>query len=136
MAKNGYTHNQYSREPSPKVKKAFELTLKNSVNPTMTKGEILEKAGYPASVQSNPQTVERTKSWQMLREKYLSKDLLTKTHNKLVKSENENIQIKAVDMGYKLHNQYQEDTLGNDKVMSITNILNVFQNTPDISDAD
>lgn len=101
-----------NREPTPQQRKAFEL-MEERVGKTpykkIKKGEILLQAGYSKQIAKNPAKVMNSAGWQKLLDEKLSEKKLTAVHAKLLGSKKEIIQLKALELGYKLRKK-----LGND----------------------
>jgi hypothetical protein len=71
-----------------------------------TKGQILEEAGYAPGIVKNPDQVFEAKGFQEILNKYLPDDRLAKKHEQLLEDEKSEVQIKALDMAYKVKSSY------------------------------
>ena len=91
----------------PDIKKAFRLIVSENVR----KGEALRESGYSESTSLRPKQVTETKAWQELANKELPDDKLLIKHNQLLEDEKSEVQIKALDMAYKVKGNYAPDKL-------------------------
>ena len=107
-------------------KKAFKEYNKNG----FVISRALKDTGFAPTIVKSPSKVTTTRSWQMLVKQYLPDELKASKHNQLLNSKNENIAIKALESAYKLEEKggYSKEraVLGEGKVISITNILNIL----------
>lgn len=120
---NPKTSRTYEKRPSLRMEKAFKNYLDNGGN----ERRAIIDAGYSINTAVKPQNVTATKAWEKLKEKHISKEKLTATHSKLLRSKNENVQARMVELGYKVHhvlNGENSDNSGGN--LTITNIMNIF----------
>jgi len=90
--------------PTLKQEKAFKERLADNGR---NMGEIIKSAGYSDAVAKAPTKLTKSKGWKYLMDKYFPEDDLAEKHKYLLdKKRKEEIQIKALDMGYKLRNKY------------------------------
>ena len=105
------------RTPRPTVKqmKAVSYIVKDNMKPT----RAMIKAGYSLVTANSPGTNLLTKPSvenmiaQALKKQGLTPDRIAEVHNKLLDSQDESIQMKAVDVGYKVHGAYDTHTTRN-----------------------
>jgi len=75
------------------------------------KGKVLEKVGYSAGIAKSPSRVLESKGFKEILDKLLPNDRLAKKHKQLLEDEKSEIQIKALDMAYKVKGHYAEEKL-------------------------
>lgn len=88
--------------PSIKQKKAFDNAVENGGN----MGKAMIDAGYSPNTAKTPQKLTNTQAWQGLMDEYLPDDSLALKHRQLLNDEESAIQVKALDMAYKLKGNY------------------------------
>jgi hypothetical protein len=71
-----------------------------------TTGEILENVGYSKGISENPKVVLESAGFKEILDKYLPDDFLAKKHTQLLDDEQSQIQIKALDLAYKVKGCY------------------------------
>ena len=76
-------------------------------------GKALKAVGYSDAVVNKPTQVTNSKSWKELMNEVLSDEKLSNVHDKLLASEDENIQTRALDLGYKVKGRYAENPVTN-----------------------
>lgn len=88
--------------PTIRQKKAFAKTLENGgvVSTAMIDAE------YSRAMAKNPQKLTESKGWKELMDKHLPDDRLAQKHEQLLEDEESNVQVKALDMAYKLKGSY------------------------------
>jgi len=90
-----------------KQKKAAEEIAKSMKGKeSKTAGEILEKVGYSEAIAKNPKMVLESEGFLEEFEKLIPNSKLTLKHNQLLEDEKSEIQIKALDMAYKVKGNY------------------------------
>ena len=72
----------------------------------LDKGEILENVGYSEGIAKSPNVVLESKGFKEILDKLLPDDKLAKKHEQLLEDEKSEIQIKALDMAYKVKSSY------------------------------
>lgn len=91
---------------SLKQKIVFKKTLEN--------GGSVSKAAkgvYSDSMAKNPQKITCTKGWKELSEQYLPDEKLVKKHVELLEDIKSEIQVKALDMAYKIKGSYSPEKM-------------------------
>lgn len=83
----------------------------------------MREVGYAAEHSSNPHLLTRSNGWKELMEKHgLSDEKAIRIHNKLLDSEREDIQAKALDTYYKVSGKYNNGGITfNEPVMIMIN---------------
>lgn len=79
-----------------------QKVLKNIVEKRGSLRQAMLDAGYSEAYATNPKQFKETASWQQLLDEFLPDWKLTEIHRKLLDSEDENIQVRSVDLGYKI----------------------------------
>lgn len=93
-----------------KQQRAVEKTLENlGSNTPKTQGQILSESGYAPAIVKNPHIITESKGFKELMEEHLPDNKLIKKHEQLLHDEESTIQIKALDMAYKLKGSYAPD---------------------------
>lgn len=96
-------------------------------------GEAIKMEGYSDAVATAPTKITKTRSWKELVDEYLSDELLTKTHNELIKNKDANIRTRAVEMGYKVKKRYSDEAQsGNVIVVLPAEVINRAQKEPKV----
>ena len=86
-----------------------------------SQAEWLKEAGYGKQIQTQPYKVTQSEGFIECMEKAgLTDKNLTKKHNSLLNSENENIGIKALELAYKVKGKFKEE--GGDTSITINTI--------------
>lgn len=88
--------------PTIRQKKAFAKTLENG---GVVSSAMLE-ADYSPAMAKNPQKLTESLGWQELMKIYLPDDKLARKHEQLLEDDEANVQVKALDMAYKLKGSY------------------------------
>jgi divalent metal cation (Fe/Co/Zn/Cd) transporter len=89
-------------------------------------GTVMREEGYSENTIVDPQNLTKSKGWKELMEQYLPDDKLAKKHDQLLEHEEGNIQVKALDMAYKLKGSYAPD-----KSVNITANIDVDPTNPE-----
>lgn len=88
--------------PTLRQKKAFKKAAEN--------GGVVSRAmldaGYSAMTAQDPKKLTDSKGWKELMEIYLPDDKLGRKHDQLLNDQESNVQVKALDMAYKLKGKY------------------------------
>lgn len=69
---------------------------------SMSKGELLRRAGYSKTVQRTPQKVTEKLSFQECLDKYLPISKIVRRHTELMDSVEDNVALKAAELGYRV----------------------------------
>ena len=133
---------KYNIEPKARIKKAFTNIVENR----RTEKQALLDAGYTMSTAIKPTQVKKTKSWQILMDRYMPDDKLAKVHNEgleaTIKRYKNNvttgkvecvgeepdhaIRHKYLDTAYKIKGRYADNPQGiTFNTINITQINNV-----------
>lgn len=83
-------------------KEAIENVVENGGNVS----RAMLDAGYSPNTAKTPQKLTESKAWEELMKEHLPDVSLAKVHEQLLHSEEQPIQVKALDMGYKLKGKY------------------------------
>lgn len=69
----------------------------------------MRESGYSPTYSNNPQELARTEEFQKLLAKHrVSLGDISEVHGRLLASKREDIQLRAVDIGYKVHGRYDQ----------------------------
>ena len=99
-----------AREPTIKQKEAIKGVL---IDKKSFRRAMLD-AGYSKTVADNPITLKESEAFQTaLNTLGLSDDDVIRRHNELMRSENEQIAMKAVDTAYKVKGKYDTNRTRN-----------------------
>ena len=99
--------NKLNKKPSLKQIKAAHLVAENILGKNnLTKKQILLKVGYKPTIAVNPQYVTESKGFKDVLEKLLPDMRLAEKHQELLENEKAEIQVKALDMAYKVKGSY------------------------------
>lgn len=82
-----------------KQRKAYKLLKTGFVS---SEREAFRLAGY----KSPPHEIKKTQGWQALMEQYLPEERLVSKHLELLNASKEEVQVKALDLAYKLKGSY------------------------------
>lgn len=88
--------------PTMKQKKAFEKILEKP----RAIGTVMREVGYSENTIVDPKNLTESKGWKELMEIHLPDDRLAKKHSQLLEDEKSEIQVKTLDMAYKLKGSY------------------------------
>lgn len=84
----------------------------------------MRESGYSPSYADNPQMLARREEFQkLLQENRVSIGDIALVHGRLLASKREDIQLRAVDIGYKVHGRYEQAHTANVAVPIQINII-------------
>lgn len=112
--------------PTIKQIKAAKAVVGNGGN--VTKAMIA--VGYSVNTANTPKKLTESDGWKELMQKHLDDRKLAKKHEQLLNDDKSEIQIKALDLAYKVKGKVQDEK---PQAVHITNV-NFFSN-PDIIEA-
>lgn len=71
-----------------------------------TKEQLLEKVGYSPGIAKSPSRVLESQGFKEVLDRYLPDERLAEKHDQLLDDEKSEIQIKALDLAYKIKGSY------------------------------
>lgn len=102
--------------------------VKNVVENRGNVSRAMLDAGYSPKSAKNPKNLTESEGWRELLNSQLSDAKLLRKHNQLLNAKSENVQLGAMDIGYKLRARYADTP---EAVRPITiNIMNYSNNAP------
>ena len=93
------------KKPTERKKKVLHHLVANGGSMK----DAMVKAGYSKAYAKNPKKFRETATWKELLDENLPDWLLTETHQQLLGSEDENIQLRATDLGYKIKSKFDPE---------------------------
>lgn len=102
--------NQHTGKITTRQKRAFKKVYEENKPVAVAMREV----GYTDATAKNPHVLTKSDGWLALLDKYgVSDNDLAEVHSKLLRSDNEQIQTKALDIGYKVKGKYETNSTGN-----------------------
>ena len=97
--------------PKPIPSERKKRVLNELVANRGTMKSAMIKAGYSPQYAKNPKQFRETATWQQLLDANLPDWLLAETHTELLDSKDKNVQLRAVDLGYKIKGKHTPEQI-------------------------